>query len=176
MSTPSPSAATRLRVGAAKHSRLPEDAIVTSQSHGLRVIRPATVRRSHQLKPIGFTLSQRESYASSGVRLPPPHDIVTQTSPLREQLHHSNLFRIRCREFASRQCPRVWRAPRQCDGAPAITRFQRIIIGVRPMAVWQLGAFSHSRNVGESIGNDAMHCVDDDANRQGGLLRIEVVE
>ena len=31
---------------------------------------------------IGFTLSQRESYASSGVKLPPPHGIVTQTSPL----------------------------------------------------------------------------------------------
>ena len=31
---------------------------------------------------IGFTLSQRESYAPSGVKLPPPHDIVTQTSPL----------------------------------------------------------------------------------------------
>ena len=31
---------------------------------------------------ISFTLSQRESYAPSGVKLPPPHDIVTQTSPL----------------------------------------------------------------------------------------------
>ena len=31
---------------------------------------------------IGFTLSRRESYAPSGVKLPPPHDIITQTSPL----------------------------------------------------------------------------------------------
>merc|ERR1719434_489450 len=31
---------------------------------------------------IGFTLSQRESYAPSGVKLPPPHDIATQTPPL----------------------------------------------------------------------------------------------
>ena len=31
---------------------------------------------------IGFTLSERESYAPSGVKLPPPHDIATQTLPL----------------------------------------------------------------------------------------------
>ena len=31
---------------------------------------------------IGFTLSQRESYAPAGVKLPPPHDIATQTPPL----------------------------------------------------------------------------------------------
>ena len=31
---------------------------------------------------IGFTLSRRESYAPSGVKLPPPHDIITQMSPL----------------------------------------------------------------------------------------------
>ena len=31
---------------------------------------------------IGFKLSQRKSYASSGVKLPPPHDIATQTPPL----------------------------------------------------------------------------------------------
>ena len=63
---------------------------------------------------------------------------------------------------------------RQCDGTPAVPRFQSIIIDVRPPVVWQLGAFSHSRNVGESINNDAMYCVSDDANRQGGLLMIEV--
>ena len=77
-----PSAATRLRVGAAQHSRLTEGATITDHSHGLRVIQPAIVKRPHQLKHIGFTLSQRESYASSGVKLLPPHDIVTQTSPL----------------------------------------------------------------------------------------------
>ena len=27
-------------------------------------------------------MSQRESYVPSGVKLPPPHNIVTQTSPL----------------------------------------------------------------------------------------------
>ena len=37
---------------------------------------------AHLWPVIGFTLSRRESYASSGVRLPPPHGIVTQTSPL----------------------------------------------------------------------------------------------
>ena len=31
---------------------------------------------------ISFTLSQRESYAPSGVKLPSPHDVVTRTSPL----------------------------------------------------------------------------------------------
>ena len=31
---------------------------------------------------IGFKLSQRKSYAPSGVKLPPPHDIATQTTPL----------------------------------------------------------------------------------------------
>ena len=31
---------------------------------------------------ISFTLSQRESYAPSVVKLPPPQDIVTQTSPM----------------------------------------------------------------------------------------------
>ena len=31
---------------------------------------------------ISFTLSQRKSYAPSGVKLPSPHDVVTQTSPL----------------------------------------------------------------------------------------------
>ena len=31
---------------------------------------------------IGFTLSQRESNAPSGVKLSPPHDIATQTHPL----------------------------------------------------------------------------------------------
>ena len=31
---------------------------------------------------IGFKLSQRKSYAPSGVKLPPPHDIATQTPPL----------------------------------------------------------------------------------------------
>ena len=31
---------------------------------------------------IGFTLSQRESYAQSEVKLPPSHDITTHTPPL----------------------------------------------------------------------------------------------
>ena len=31
---------------------------------------------------IGFTLSQRESYAPSRMKLPTPHDIVTQTTRL----------------------------------------------------------------------------------------------
>ena len=35
-----------------------------------------------ELPVISFTLSERESYAPSGVKLPPSHDIVTQTSPL----------------------------------------------------------------------------------------------
>ena len=37
----------------------------------------------HFLTPvIGFTLSQRESYVPSGVKLPPPHDIAIQILPL----------------------------------------------------------------------------------------------
>ena len=43
--------------------------------------------------------------------------------------------------------------------------FKASIIGVRPLVVWQLGALSRSRNVGEDVDNDAMHFVSDDANR-----------
>ena len=35
-----------------------------------------------QLTDNGYTLSQNESYAPSGMKLPPPHDIATQTPPL----------------------------------------------------------------------------------------------
>ena len=39
-------------------------------------------KRAKALPVIGFTLSRRASYAPSGVKLPPLHDIATQTSPL----------------------------------------------------------------------------------------------
>ena len=38
---------------------------------------------------IGFTLSQRESYAPSGVKFPPPHDIAMQTPPLHDGIAES---------------------------------------------------------------------------------------
>ena len=44
-------------------------------------IHPSWIRRPTQAI-IGFTLSQRESYSPSGMKLPPQRDIVTQISPL----------------------------------------------------------------------------------------------
>ena len=62
--------------------------VIRSTLHGSEGGFPSCcgTRNSDEISPtqaiIGFTLSQRESYAPSGVKLPPPHDIVTQTSPL----------------------------------------------------------------------------------------------
>ena len=53
--------------------------IVNSNVTGRRLTRLAQLFLTPS---IGFTLSQRESYVPSGVKLPPSHDIVTQTPPL----------------------------------------------------------------------------------------------
>ena len=38
---------------------------------------------------LGFTLSHRKSYAPSGVKLPPPHCVVTRTHPLHIEVEES---------------------------------------------------------------------------------------